>query len=435
MAITPCSALLLAGADGSGLHFVETTNQGGSLSTTLFHFTSASVTDPSASQWAAFVAAQLPKAQAAYAQATNDIQALMKNATNVPPPPPDYPWSCATTNPPAERQIDGYITNLFAKENAAVSRLVSAASELKSFGHSPGTNATNLVKKLIETDEYAQVTTLFARYYTSDPSNTNLTVFVNANSYKLMALYRLSASVSQQDKSFGGNGNTNWVTLIKNWSKALLNGSIQEVHDSHLYSLAPVALSVQAFRGTVLNIPPDTTGGFQTKMGKALTFQLSMDINVTDPAPLSIEAQGVVTNLGAGGVVGAPRPGSGEIDYGPGTAGLATLVPGQSFTENASVLLNLCQENQTATISLDRFGADTELWQARNGVAGPVNGMLQAICPALFWVNGYGPLTGPWSFTVSLPDGQAEATATFNAALNGADALLILTLDHNPPPL
>jgi hypothetical protein len=427
----PYAALLMAGADGSGLQFVETTNQGGSLSTTIFHFTSGSVTDPSASQWAAFATAQLPKAQAAYAQATNDIHALMKNATNVPPPPPDYAWSCATTNPAAELAIGRYITNLFAKENDAVRRLVSAASELKSFGQSPGTNATALVKKLIEADEFAQVTTLFARYYTSDPSNTNLTVFVDANSYKLMALYRLSSGVNQQDKSFGGKGNTNWLALTKNWSKAILNGSLREVKDSHLYSLAPVALSVQAFRSTVLGVTSDTTGGFQTKLGKALTFQVNMDIKFTDPAPVSIEAQGVITNLGAGGVVGAPIPGSGEIDYLPGSAGLATLAPGQSFRPNASVLLNLCG-SPTATISLDRFGADTELWIAQDGTVGPAKGTLQLSCQGLFWVKGYGLYTGPWFFTFSLPDGQAQVTASFDAALNGGDATLELVLQHTP---
>ena len=430
----PNAALLMAGADGSGLQFVETTNQGGSLSTTLFHFTSASATDPSDSQWAAFEAAQLPKAQVAYAQATNDIKALMKNATNVPPPPPDYSWSCATTNPAAELAIGSYITNLFARENDAVRRLVSAASELKSFGQSPGTNANALVRQLIETDEFAQVTTLFARYYTSDPSNTNLTVFVDANSYKLMALYRLSSGVNNQDQSFGGKGNANWLALTKNWSKALLNGSLQQVKASHLYSLAPVALSVQAFRSTVLGVTSDTTGGFQTKLGMALTFQVNMDIKFTDPAPVSIEAQGVIANLGAGGVVGAPIPGSGEIDYLSGTAGLATLVPGQSFRPNASVLLNLCGSS-TASISLDRFGADTELWKAQDGTVGPAKGTLQLSCQGLFWINGYalnGLYTGPWLFTFSLPDGQAQVTASFDAALNGGDATLTLILQHTP---
>jgi hypothetical protein len=300
------------------------------------------------------------------------------------------------------------------------------------FGKSPGTNATALVKKLIETDEFAQVNTLFARYYTSDASNSNLVVFVNANTYKLMALYRLSSGVNQKDQSIGGKGNTNWLTLVKNWSKAILTSSLQQVKDSHLYSLAPVALSVQNFRYTVLNVTSDTTGGFQTKLGKALTFKLNLDINFTDPAPVAIEAQGNLTNLGAGGVVGAPTPGTGEIDYLSGTAGLATLVPGQSFSPTASVFLNLCQDSPTATISLDRFGANTEIWMAQNGKSGPVAGILQKTCPGLFWINGYGPPTGPWSFAFSLPDGQGEVTASFDAALNGADATLKLILDHTP---
>jgi hypothetical protein len=95
------------------------------------------------------------------------------------------------------------------------------------------------------------------------------------------------------------------------------------------------------------------------------------------------------------------------------------------------VLLNLCG-SPTATISLDRFGADTELWIAQDGTVGPAKGTLQLSCQGLFWVKGYGLYTGPWFFTFSLPDGQAQVTASFDAALNGGDATLELVLQHTP---
>jgi hypothetical protein len=416
------AALMMAGGDGGNLYFVGGTNETGALSVILFHFSSAGATDPSGAQWSAFYAAELARAQQAYAQATNDVKSLLNNATNQPPPPPDYVWDCSgATNTDAQAKIDKYIQSLFARENNAISRLVSAAWELKSLGQDYTTNATKLAKTLIQTDEFAQVTTLFARYYTSDPSNTNLTVFVDANSYKFMALYRLSSGVNQQDQSFGGKGNTNWLALTKNWSKAILNGSLRQVKDSHLYSLAPVMLSVLAFRSTVLHITTDTTAGFQTKLAKALTFELTLNLTFAfsdwdsdgpQDDQVNETAQGDVANLLAGltppftVVTNAIKLVSGswasymdDCSY--------VLDSGQSSTWHIALGLQTCGQAPKVILVLNGPWLTFETWTGCDEVSTPdpwlgvIWGTAFVCLPA--GVNGSGGL-----FQFPLQDGQAE---------------------------
>jgi hypothetical protein len=54
---------------------------------------------------------------------------------------------------------------MFTNETAALKRLRSATKQLAALGQDPGSTTTNLVKKLIETDEFGQVNNLMARYY------------------------------------------------------------------------------------------------------------------------------------------------------------------------------------------------------------------------------------------------------------------------------
>ena len=275
------ASLLMAGNDGADLCLFETASQSASLSTTLLHFTSGGVTDPSASEWAAYVASHLPKAQAAYAQATNEVQSLLPRATNQPPPPPDYIWRCSLNDPVAIQQIDAYIGRIFTNETKAIKRLRSTAKQLAALGQDPGSAPTNLVKKLIETDEFGQVNNLMARYYTTNVADLDSTLDPNGNSQKFMALYKLTSSVSAMDKAYGGKGNTNWPTLFKNWSKAIRDGCIRQVRDDHYYTMAQAAQTLDTFRTTVMNVPFDPNGSFMQKLAKVLLFKLDLDMNFT----------------------------------------------------------------------------------------------------------------------------------------------------------
>ena len=184
-------------------------------------------------------------------------------------------------DPVAIQQIDAYLGRIFTNETAAITRLRSAAKQLAALGQDPGSTTTNLVKKLVETDEFGQANNLMARYYTTNVAELDSTLDPNGNSEKFMALYKLGSSVSALDKAYGGKGNTNWPTLLKNWSKAIRDGCILQVQDDHFYSMAQAAQTIETFRNTVMNVAPDPNGTFVQKMTKALTFSLTLDMNFT----------------------------------------------------------------------------------------------------------------------------------------------------------
>ncbi len=465
------AVLWLADGDGSDLQFVAPDNPAGGLSTTLFHFSSGGHSDPSDAQWRNYLTNHLPKAKAAYIQATNAVTALITNyvflSTNQagkhlppsPPPPAYFPWTCAGYAPSAapQRKVDGYIKAMFTNETAAIKRLKSAAGELMTLETGLGvasTNVlkigkteTNLVQQLIGTNEVDVVNRLLARYYNTDLAgySDNLDTLFDpyADSKKFMALYKLSLSVTAQDKAWGGKADTNWPSIFKAWSKDIRDSAVKQVHDNHLYSQQPVALGVETFRNTVMNIAPDTTGKLQTKLLKALTFQLSVDINLAaaqaSGGTFSMEAQGDTT-------VKAPSltlNGSGTMNYLSGTAipsvgPPGTLVPGQSFAENPTVVLTPCPGTPTATISLDRLGAATETWEV-NGYPVASPGALQGTVIAVLLADGVilpANANGPWAFTVPLLDGQAEAVnSSFELPVTGGGGgtlTLNFTLAHTP---
>jgi hypothetical protein len=367
--LTANAALMMADGTGGNLCFIGGTNESGALATTLFHFSSVGAVNPSDAQWSVFFADQLDRAQRAYAQATNDVQALLKNAANLPPPPPDYVWDCSgTTNADAQAKIDKYTRTVFAKEDDAIGRLISAAWELKSLGSDHTTNATKLARKLIQTAEFGQVTNLFVRYYTL---YTNEEANVDGDSYKFMALYRLSSHVNEESVLYGGKASSLWASLCKNWSKSVRDGFVLDVHDRHLYSKAQVAMNVETFRNTVMNITPDLKGSFQSKLAKALTFKLSVNIKADVSAPggsmhVTTEFKGDEIFSSSSLTFAATT----NFDYvsgswvGSGSSGTCTYLqdPKQSRPIDAWMYLNLCGASQTVTFCIPMWLARTTTW-------------------------------------------------------------------------
>jgi hypothetical protein len=414
------AALLMAGDDGSDLCYFETASQSASLSATLLHFTSGGVTDPSDSQWTAYVQSHLPKAQAAYAQATNDVQSLLPRATNQPPPPPNYIWRCTMNDPVAIQQIDAYLGRIFTNETAAIKRLRSAAMQLAALGQDPGSATTNLVKRLIETDEFGQVNNLMACYYTTNVAELDSTLDPNGNSEKFMALYKLTSSVNAMDKAYGGKGNTNWPTLLKNWSKAIRDGCIRQVHDDHYYTMAQTAQTIETFRNTVMNVAPDPKGTFVQKMAKALMFSLTLDMNFTftdwdsdgqTDDKVTEEATGTV-NLQAG--ITPPFPVlSTNLSFQSGSWAdyqsdcSYALDPGQSNAWNLAVGLLACGSTPQVYVILNGPYLFEETWTGCHEVSmpSPWLGVLYgtAFVCASGGANGSGGL-----FHFPLQDGQAD---------------------------
>jgi hypothetical protein len=310
--------------------------------------------------------------------------ALMNNATNQPPPPPGYPWECDLTNADAGLKIDAYLKTIFASEQDALTRLQSAAAQLALFGQDPGANAAKLAKKLIETDEVAQVDNLLSRYYYTNvgPPNPNH----NADESKFMAIYELASNVKAADAPYGGKADTNWPAVLKAWSKDIRDSCVQQVHDGHVYSKAQAALNVESFRNNVMGVPPDLNASFRTALGKALTFQLTMDMTMTgndDEATFKLDVMVQAhEDLTLSSSVGPPFTlnGSGTLAYLSGTwseqfqapdgswlPSSSTLDSGQSCPVNPSLDLDPCLKDPKVHIQIPSLYNCQENWLDDNG--------------------------------------------------------------------
>jgi hypothetical protein len=322
-------------------------------------------------------------------------------------------------DPVAIQQIDAYLGRIFTNETAAIKRLRSAAMQLAVLGQDPGSATTNLVKRLIETDEFGQVNNLMACYYTTNVAELDSTLDPNGNSEKFMALYKLTSSVNAMDKVYGGKGNTNWPTLLKNWSKAIRDGCIRQVHDDHVYSMAQTAQTIETFRNTVMNVAPDPKGTFVQKMAKALMFSLTLDMNFTftdwdsdgqTDDKVTEEVTGTV-NLQAG--ITAPFPVlstnlsivSGSWAYYLDDCSYA-LDPGQSNAWNLAVGLLACGSTPQVYVFLPNSPSE-ETWTGCHEVSmpSPWLGVVYgtAFVCASGGANGSGGL-----FRFPLLDGQAD---------------------------
>lgn len=435
------AALVLANDDGSDLHFVETTNQAASYATTLLHFTSAGITDPSGSAWDDYARTNLlPKTQAAYAQAKSDIQGML-TSTNVPPPPPDYAWTCSPTNTAAGAQVAQYVASVFAPQSEAIIRLLSAASELKQLDAllntnvDPGSEPKALARSVIETNEIPQVTQLFNRYYRiPDPNNATNNV---EDPVKFMGVYELAMNVNSQDKLYGGHGNTNWPGSLKTWAKGMRTAFLTLYKTQHLYQMEEISEQVESFMENILNTGPDQN--YDSSLLKASAFKLTVDITFTvsgGEADDLVEAEGDTTNVSSS-VGSTPLQGSGVIHYLSGSSSgdgeTVTLVPGQTFTLQPQISFDACDTAQTVSIILDRFGADTENWTDGQYQFG-FSGLLQSGCSTVFADH---QTSGGYTFTVPLQNGNpAAASQTVEEERSTPDGLydakVTFTLLHTP---
>ncbi len=225
------ATLLMAAVDGSGIYFVQTTNQANTYSTTLFHFSSAEATDPSEQQWNNFANTVLPKLEADYQNAVNQLSALERLVVQ-PPEPPDYDWKCdPNDNAAQDAQIDAYQTNLFAKETAAIQRVISLGIQLRLYSDPMGDNAISVSRQLIETAMYRKVDTLFSQY-SGDPK-------------KMRAVSCIAINVSSQDMLFSGDGRQDWIQETLSWGSRVVDYYFGELRDEHLYSKALVVFQVE----------------------------------------------------------------------------------------------------------------------------------------------------------------------------------------------
>ncbi|MHB8521717.1 MAG: hypothetical protein ACYDH9_13285 [Limisphaerales bacterium] len=415
------ASLLMAGGDGSDLAFVQTTNTtngAASYSTTLFHFSSGGVSDPSDQQWDDFLNQHLPQVQAAYEQAKSDVKALERPVV-VPPEPPDYELTCDPNgNEAADQAIDAYQQALFAKESDAIRRMLGAARELALLGQDPGDEPLLLAKELVEKAGFRKVDSLFSHY--------------SGNAKKFVAVTRVALGMDRQDELLGGSGRPDWLDQISSWAVRVLGYYFDKLRNEHDYSMVKVLIEVQRN----IDLLSGGSGGddqFFTKLVNALTFKLTVDINLTAPST-QMEAKGDIT------MTTDPNTfvmrGSGSINYLSGNMASAVLLPGQAFTQNVVVTNFDACTNLEVGFVIDRVGADRESWEADGH--GFTSEILEILAGGCFIVDGHvvlppSPYVGQIGLSATLQNRQAEAVnQTFEAAVDGADAKVTLILLHTP---
>ncbi|MHB8519710.1 MAG: autotransporter outer membrane beta-barrel domain-containing protein [Limisphaerales bacterium] len=417
------ASLMMGGQDGSAIYFVQTTNQARSYSTTLFHFTSGGLSDPTDQQWQDFLNNHLAEARAAYNQAKSDAKALERPVV-VPPEPPDYELTCDPKgNPAADRLIDAYQQTVFAKEADAIRRMLGAARALALMDQDPGDEPLVLARELIETAVYRKVDSLFS-HYSSNPKKFN-------------AVVQVALGVMREDALLGGQERSDWWDKITSWAYRVRTYYFDKLRNEHDYSMVKILISVQAQINLLVGGNNDDAQFF-SNLEKAMTFKLTLNISFTFSGPTAndyLEAQGDVPLTPDPQFI-LPMQGNGSINYltgsGSGTGGSGTLQPGQSFPENVQVTSFDACRAMTTDIVLDRFGLDAETWIVDGNSFDLTPGLLGSGCAAAF--SGHKNNNG-YSFTLPLRNRQAEAVNQIveQQSPDGMiDAKVKFVLEHTP---
>jgi hypothetical protein len=432
------ASLLMGKGDGSNLLLVQTTNQGNTYSTTIFHFSSGGVSDPSDPQWNDYVNENLPQAQAAYAQAQSQAQALERPVVT-PPEPPDDPFQCSGDNPAADAQVDAYVQMLFAPETTAIQNLLSAARDLVLLtgDDSYGDNAIALAEQVISTSAFRKVNSLFSSW--------------RGSPLKFTAVAKAALSAARQDELLGGPGLPSLFDQLVSWlSGNVINYYWDQLRSQHDYSMAQVLLQIE--RQIELLGGQEDDSIFQ-KIASAYTFDADIKINLsgytgTGGGQFNLAAEGTITIAGDPNNI-FPLSGTNTVNY---TAGEYYNAVGDEFSlqlpfsypQRVFMSIDDCT-NLNATIYMSYPETDLnenlieETWNQPRGNPPEMDTYLWDGFGDAFtddYGNGDYTYDCDFAFPASLQNMQAEAA---NATFTGSDTYfeavtvtLTITLQHTP---
>ncbi|MGH7950453.1 MAG: hypothetical protein ACREFE_00820 [Limisphaerales bacterium] len=407
------AALMMAENDGSDIYFVQSTNQANIYSTTLFHFSSAMVSNPSDQQWTGFDEMRYRQIEAAYDAALRDVEAL-QHSTDIPPPPPDYEAQCnSDANTAADKQIDEYIAAVFAKEATAIRMLLSATRELTLLTGFDDSQALDEVRTLIETTEFRKVDWLIG-HYRNDPK-------------KLTAVARLALLVARQDELLGGQGDPTLLPELAAWSARARDFYFDKLRNGHDYSMTSVILGAERMV-ELLDGPADTQ--ILSDLKKALTFKLTITLD-EEGTEESVYANGSFTvafDTALDKIYGLLY-GTGTMGYVRGQIGPCYLTT-PDFAESATVDLTTCGTT-SASISIFSFGSSSESYFCPGPPPGSFPGsFLASACVTAF--RNY--LTdSQYTFPCQLQNKSAEAVNQwFSGPSDNGTATVTFVLEHTP---
>jgi hypothetical protein len=322
----PYASLMVGNGDGTGLFLVPTTNSATTYSTTLFHFSSGAVSDPSADQMQAIAA----QAVAAYEMADKVVNSL-KRAVVTPPEPPDYEFKCSGSNPGADAAIDAYVAALFAREDAANSALLSAAKSatLATGAHYYDNNASLDAEALKSTAQFSKIGALF-KSWRGAPLK-----------WKAVAMAALSGSRS--DETLGGGGYPGATALLALWLGGNVNDRYwNKLKKDHDYTMEKVLVAIDAqiqLLGGTSN--PNIVQNISDAYGFKLTVTYQVGGNL-ETAAATESAQGVVTLRGMPTYI-FPVGGTNDVNFTAGSiGGQVNLRLPLYFPQRAFIVIDTC---------------------------------------------------------------------------------------------
>jgi hypothetical protein len=426
------ASLMNVQEDGSEVSLVATINQGNSYSTTLFHFSSVVVTDPTSQQLQ-----PLGTALASLTAALNEAQTLataLEANLAPPPPPPTYDWPC---DPAAQAQAaaaaNAYMADIFSAEDEVISRLLAAEQALNLLGDaSLASQANATVAQLFATDIFPRLRMLI-NGYGGNPTNIYPVSIVTLGVAKQAQLLNVPAPADLL---------TSVIADVNKAGTYYLNN----LRNNHDYSKITVVFSIAKVLVQLEGDPTSLLAG----LGGALNFQLTMDVMANTESYVQGTLSGSTAEEASGQFAitfasNTNLQGSGTCSYISGVVTAypmtgfsgfsASLVPGQSFAENCILVLNACPSETVPTAMFtfpNGFGSRSETYQYPQGPL--VSNQLLGTSSYVFEDDDS---SAGFSFLVPLQNSNAQAvntTISEQKALGAGNesSTLQLTLQHTP---
>ncbi|MHB8523499.1 MAG: hypothetical protein ACYDH9_22450 [Limisphaerales bacterium] len=414
----PNASLMSIAEDGSDATLLLTTNQANTYSSTLFHFSSGAVTDPTGQQLGGLASTEATIHQA-FNQAQSDAQNLIANY-QPPSPPPDYAWPCDPAKQAAAAQAaNAYAAGVFELEHGVITRLLSAARSLSLLGDgSLLPQAASVVEQLYQQDIFVSVNSL-VNDYGPEPN-------------KFYAVCLVTLAEIKQAQTLGVPVPPAILPNLANDGISVANYYLNNLRNNHDYS----AINVELTLVRILNLLGADTTSLLGNLDKDLTFQLTLDItgNADSGSPgngdfIALEADGQFQITFAGNGlqgIGTCKYLSGmNTEMVTGTPNHSiSIVPFQTFPENCILVLDCCPDDSvsTATFTFSGFGSPTETWQFPPPLGPQVFPDLLGITGTCFaslkTAQGY-------SFSMPLQNGNAQAV---NASITQKGSNIAQTL-------
>jgi len=425
------ASLMSTAEDGSDVNLVVTTNQANSYTTTLFHFSSGAVTDPTSQQLQG-VASTEAMIHQAFNQAQSDAQKLEANY-QPPSPPPDYDWPCDPAEQAEEAQAaNTYAAGVFQQEQDISKRLFNEANALAMLGDgSLLPQAGSVVSQLFQQDIFKKLNFLVNNYG------------VVPNQFYPVCLVTLA--MVRQAQLLGIPVPPTLLLNLANDGNTVANHYLNNLRNNHDYSGINVVFTLVK----LLNFLGGDTTSLLAGLGKALTFQLTLDLTAdadSSSAPgsgdsITLEANGTFQMTYAGNNL----QGSGTCNYVSGMNTVTvngvrvysvSIAPGQTFPENCTLVLDCCPGDSisTATFTFSGFGSPTEAWlfppPVGTEVLADLIGITDVCFASLKTSRGF-------SFLMPLQNGNAQAvnasiTEKGSNIAQSETSTLHLVLQHTP---